>query len=71
MKHEKPRREMELKEIIPHMNMMSCILAMGKVGSRIMDVDISGNLENEVRIDTKDKLFRKQKRVAESEDGRS
>ena len=62
MKQENPKREMELKDIIPHINMMSCILAMGKAGSRIMDVDISGNLKSGVRIDTKDKLFRKQRK---------
>ena len=60
MKQENPERGMELKEIIPHINMMSCILAMGQAGSKIMDVDISGNLKSRVRIDTKDKLFRKE-----------
>ena len=55
-------KKIELKDWIPLINGMNCILAMTSVEKKIMDLDISKNqkaLRNLIRVDTKDKLFRK------------
>ena len=55
-------KKIELKDWIPLINGMNCILAMASVEKKIMDLDISKNqkaLRDLVRFDTKKKIYPK------------